>query len=376
MKEYIIFILCFGCHLISYSQNVSIQIEEKLIIGNDDSGQRETYFILPQYIRTDTDNNIYIADKNSSRIKVFKKNGEFITYIGKKGQGPGEILEISGISITKNNDLIVMDKLNKRFTRFFDVGNNFISYKFIDSKCIDPNHIICYTDTSFIIYYPAFQENVISGSHVFHQYTDDFANVVTSFGTINEIWRDDEEKAKNAFPSFPGHISISPNGDVLFLPFLYNGTFYRYKSSDRSFQLFSYTREKLLKSYKRLNDNRKLVEFKKMPGLLRTSSPAGKFTIQILCKSCGIYQKSNGDIFIFYYVVDKNNVYYYVDVFNVKNEYIASQRLFARIEGENTEKMFDKILWMDKDNNFYANGYLNDYSVVFKFSIFVNHDSM
>lgn len=49
-------------------------------------------------------NKWYISEFNDSPIKVYSKNGNYITSIGKKGQGPGEFIQITDFSV--NNDTV------------------------------------------------------------------------------------------------------------------------------------------------------------------------------------------------------------------------------------------------------------------------------
>jgi len=68
-------------------------IGDNLDLGN------EYLFRDPQQIKTDTDGNIFITDRNSSVIKVFDKNFRFLKSIGNIGQGPGEFQEITNFEI-------------------------------------------------------------------------------------------------------------------------------------------------------------------------------------------------------------------------------------------------------------------------------------
>ncbi len=101
----IILLLFFNVMLnsISYSQNINVEIEELLVLGNDENASAEYLFSLPEHICTDKKNNIYISDKNVCKIKVYDQNGKYIKSIGQKGQGPGEMQDITCFTVDKKD---------------------------------------------------------------------------------------------------------------------------------------------------------------------------------------------------------------------------------------------------------------------------------
>lgn len=63
------------------------------------------------------DQNWYVLDYNDSPIKRFSQDGHFITQIGKKGQGPGEFVQISDFVVTKDTVNIFAWSGNKKWIR-------------------------------------------------------------------------------------------------------------------------------------------------------------------------------------------------------------------------------------------------------------------
>lgn len=96
-------------------------------IGKKVSASPEYLFRNPQSLVTDKKGRIYISDKGISQIKVYNKKGKFLYEFGKKGKGPGEFQEITTLSI-KNDQLIIFDKYNQRFTKLSLDGKLIKSY--------------------------------------------------------------------------------------------------------------------------------------------------------------------------------------------------------------------------------------------------------
>jgi len=73
-------------------------------------------------------NYIYILDRSISKsLFVFKKNGEFVKKIGKKGKGPGEYITIWDFFILDDNKLIISD-ISQQKIMFYD-NFNFTHFK-------------------------------------------------------------------------------------------------------------------------------------------------------------------------------------------------------------------------------------------------------
>lgn len=91
-----------------------------------------------------TDNHIiFFDDSTKGKILLFKKNGEFVRTIGKKGQGPGEYTAISDVAINIKKQLIYVITLPKILC--YDLEGNFIKEKslllFIESASFLMNEL-------------------------------------------------------------------------------------------------------------------------------------------------------------------------------------------------------------------------------------------
>lgn len=118
---------------------------------NDDEDGH--YFKTPTDIAVDSKNNIYIVDSALHCINVFNSNGRFIRKIGKRGQGPSDLLTPLHIGIDTNNNIWVCEIGNRRIQTFSETGASLSTIKIplrITSNIIFPsaNKIALYDNNS------------------------------------------------------------------------------------------------------------------------------------------------------------------------------------------------------------------------------------
>jgi hypothetical protein len=87
---------------------LTFELEEDLSIGNEEDDN--SYFYKSIKVDVDGKGNIYVLDRANYRIQKFDKNGNYILTCGRKGQGPGEFLRMSGFHVDKNNRICVLDR--------------------------------------------------------------------------------------------------------------------------------------------------------------------------------------------------------------------------------------------------------------------------
>jgi hypothetical protein len=97
------------------------KLEEKMAIGNDID---ENYiFIRPIKLDIDDIGNIYVFENRKCEVRIFDKKGKFLKKIGKKGQGPSEILSASDMVVDEKNNIIhILDRENLKILRFNQDG--------------------------------------------------------------------------------------------------------------------------------------------------------------------------------------------------------------------------------------------------------------
>ena len=55
---------------------------------------------------------ILVGDSDNGRIQIFRPNGSFVRSIGTKGAGVGQFNWVSGLALSKDNDIIATDFKN------------------------------------------------------------------------------------------------------------------------------------------------------------------------------------------------------------------------------------------------------------------------
>ena len=99
-----------------YSEEV-FSIEEELSIGVAE-GPEEYMFSQIRSVVVDEQERIYVLDSKEKHIKVFDSDGVYVTTVGRKGQGPGELAGPRNLCITNQNQIMVPDVTNLRITFF------------------------------------------------------------------------------------------------------------------------------------------------------------------------------------------------------------------------------------------------------------------
>ena len=107
-----------------YSEEV-FSIEEDLSIGVAE-GPEEYMFSKIENIAVDEQERIYVLDSREKHIRVFDSDGVYVTTVGRKGQGPGELAGPRNLCITNQNQIMVPDATNLRIT-FFSLEGEFSS---------------------------------------------------------------------------------------------------------------------------------------------------------------------------------------------------------------------------------------------------------
>ncbi|HEX7243555.1 MAG TPA: 6-bladed beta-propeller [Longimicrobiaceae bacterium] len=92
-------------------------------VGREDGADWETFSGVRQVAFDDADN-LYVLDKGSASIYVFRPNGRFLRQIGKKAGGPGELLNPLQFAVTRDGMVVVSD-LGRRAFSVFGVDGSF-----------------------------------------------------------------------------------------------------------------------------------------------------------------------------------------------------------------------------------------------------------
>lgn len=221
-------------------------LEEVLSIGDDEDAPIEYLFSGIDHVRTDADGRIYVVEGGGigsppgQRVRVFSSDGEFLGALGRSGGGPGEFRAIEAIALDSEEQLVVYDAEQDRFTRFppFETIESF--------PRPDPERLETVPNPQDFRFSPGFMHGLPNGRLVLfyqpsrgerspdqprlHVY-DERLDKVGAFGTPNE-WNLPNEKVTQHFVRTPllfgGSHVASGTSSLVLAPTLYQGLLYRY----------------------------------------------------------------------------------------------------------------------------------------------------
>jgi hypothetical protein len=98
--------------------------EEELSIGVAE-GDENYMFGGRVYFKTDDEGNFYVVDWDRKRIQKYDPQGKYLLTMGRKGQGPGEFINVWDPKFDKDKNLYVMDIANDRVS-FFNKEGKFV----------------------------------------------------------------------------------------------------------------------------------------------------------------------------------------------------------------------------------------------------------
>ncbi len=108
-----------------WGKNKEVIIIPEFSIGKLEGKKTEVFGFITD-IEIDSIGNIYIADERNYEIRKFDNMGNYLLSIGKKGEGPGEIIHLTNIEIDSKNNVYVLDRSLKRIS-IFDCNGEFVN---------------------------------------------------------------------------------------------------------------------------------------------------------------------------------------------------------------------------------------------------------
>ena len=113
-----------GVEIISNPKNPKApkDVPSKLVLKEDftvgDSENLDEMISEVSFLTVDDHDNLFAVDIKEMNVKVYDSSGEYVRTIGRKGQGPGELNIPTGILITPDNQLLILDIINRRMSYF------------------------------------------------------------------------------------------------------------------------------------------------------------------------------------------------------------------------------------------------------------------
>jgi DNA-binding beta-propeller fold protein YncE len=124
--------------------------------GDEEVDDENQFFRFPSDIKIGKNKLVYIVDSGNHRVQVFGRDGSYKMTIGRKGQGPSDIIQPRAIAIDNDGNCVIADYGNYRIQTIDSKGNYLSSFKTINSAPSDialthKNEIAVYSyEQSFI----------------------------------------------------------------------------------------------------------------------------------------------------------------------------------------------------------------------------------
>jgi tripartite motif-containing protein 71 len=85
-------------------------------------GSGDGQFSEPWGIAVDSNENVYVVDRNNNRIQVFSNTGTFLRKWGTYGTDDGQFIGPTGIAVDSYGNVYVADTYNSRIQVFSSTG--------------------------------------------------------------------------------------------------------------------------------------------------------------------------------------------------------------------------------------------------------------
>lgn len=339
-----------------------------LVIGSEEQ-PFEYQLGRPVAVRTDSEGNIYIADKASLEIKVFSGEGEYLRSFGGRGRGPGEFHDINLMEFTEEEHLLILDRGLLQFV-YITKDGEFISSHPVDlsgqlSQYYPASMMFAGDQTIGLFLNGAFPDrSPMFERPLFHVYGRDFQEKKSAFFPFSQL-SIEGEFGWLKFLYHPGSLAVNSRGErMIYSPGVYTGYLYQFFYDEQSLWTF----ERKIKAlppanepYIQYQSETEFERFQHLPGVTRNTFGGG-FSGRLMHIDAGIHYLEN-DSFIQFYtewveIADEesyeegNRFRVMAQIITEEGEIIESGHLFTL----STDRDFlphTLINWRDEEGFFY-----------------------
>lgn len=353
---------------LGFAQELSVNLEEKIAIGDQNNAAKEYLFGGPKFISTDSNSNIYVATVNNS-IRIFDRKGNHIKTIGTRGRGPGEFLSISGMTIGFNNELVVYDGRSRRITKFYNLGDSLETFSSSHPAWmggvmipIDQNRFLTASlEESYIYQMTDDYKPAGIGDSLLHLTNNNFSKRIRSYYSISDHMFNMNLPIESKFAQSNYRLAKLNDSTVVITNQIYNGFLYLVN-------LTTGTVEKKpghftgKKSYEVLDWDNKATYAENRIGLV-ISGGNYKVVYQKKIESRNLLTNSSW-ILNFVQTIHEDEYTYNIEFFNKSGEYIGFTKIhddFITIDGIK-QKFYPKHI--DDQNNLYYVDYSSNVPVI------------
>lgn len=350
----------------SVKTNKTIQTTTDLIIGLEDQ-PAEHQLGDPIAVRTDSLNNIYIADRASKIIKVFDSEGNYLRSLGGRGRGPGEFQDMEFMELTPEGHLVLMERGNLLYTIISTQGESIQSFPYNMSEQFYPSSIAFVNDQLLALFLDHNPYSEIPGfdRHLFYVYSSDFQDLFYSFFPFSNLDMDERYVWKKMIYN-PGSFSLNSDKDLfIFSSAVYTGKLYQLKKNGFGRWVYSETitgLEPASVPYEIFSTESEFKASSNLPGALSIYGEEISYG-RLLSLDLGIFYFDDGRIVHFFGERRENedfgpeSDYHFIDVhvqiFNEDGELDSYKELFSIEQHQGTILMSTPVNWKDQDDNFY-----------------------
>ena len=96
--------------------------DEEFIKEFGGPGEGDGEFVWGTAVTLDSEGRLYLADEWLHRITIFDKEGNFLSKWGVPGSGPGQLNGPAGLAFNSRGELLITENLNHRVQRFTPDG--------------------------------------------------------------------------------------------------------------------------------------------------------------------------------------------------------------------------------------------------------------
>ncbi len=130
-----------------WGKNPKVSLELVRTIGTIEAEDDNFLFYMPSDIALDGQGNMFILDSGNHRIQKFTPDGQYVTTIGNKGQGPGEFVYPLSLDVDSRGYLYISDPGNQRVQILKPDGKDYKTISFVN----DPAGILRVSNSDLMI---------------------------------------------------------------------------------------------------------------------------------------------------------------------------------------------------------------------------------
>jgi len=204
---------------------------EIVSIGDDETKEGEYLLGSPFHVAADSTGHIYIFDRSVMGVRVYDADGRYRQTIGRPGQGPGELRDVTAMYIDRENTLWTIDNFNFRITRFTAAGDVLATYPYAQDTITWPRQMGQMDDERYLLLYRLYRprQDDLSELNMLHVFEEPFEQPEQSFASTTKFGDLEDPFVTNLLGSMTtGSFTVDTEGQVLVAPFLHEGEIFRY----------------------------------------------------------------------------------------------------------------------------------------------------